>query len=106
MKGNKSLSQLLKENSFNCEFVSKLTRIPLYIVKNTAIKLQPIDNNKDFIPPTVYIDVFSPQLMRAIDKFNFGKHKGNTLANVMKHDKQYLDYLLKNKLIKIDKNCF
>src|SRR4051812_8978989 len=101
---NKSLSLLLKEHNYNCELVSKMSRIPLYTVKNTAIKLQVLEGNSSIIVPPIYIDRYSPQLMRLEDKFNFGKHKGNSLSNVIKHDSQYLRWLLSNNLILLDES--
>ncbi len=99
MKGNKSLSQLLIDNNFNCEFVSKLTRIPLYTVRNTAIKLQSTQGNASIPAKQLEVKYFVPLVMEVYSKFTFGKYKNKQLSTVIKHDPQYVMWAIQKKLL-------
>ena len=96
---HKSLSQLLIDNNYNCELVSKLTRIPLYTVKNTALKLQSTHGNTLIPSKQLEVKDFVPLVMEIYSKFTFGKYKNRKLSAVIKHDPQYIRRAIQNKLL-------
>lgn len=93
---NKSISLLLIENNYDCDLVSKLAKVPLYVVVNTKNKMKSVQ-----LPSPVRIPLKkpTPPELKLNSIMRFGKYKGKKLVKVIGLDADYIKWLLKKEIV-------